>query len=443
MGKAVAVAYWREGQKKLTIEERVQQHLEDGTASQHICLNAWALRHQLRNKKMGEMVRFRCGLWSCAHCGPRKVDQWRQVIAEADPKLHLVLTKAGHTVEEAARHLTTFMQALRRGSKGRGKSRKDARPAYPVEYLAVLEEHKDFERNGFHWHILISGLEYLPHEILRDLWISATHGQASIVYITRVSKKRAIGYVVKYLMKDIFKERKGVKRVKREKVVGLVRDENGDLVRGEDGRLLEDRLAVIEEVESKARRIRYSRNFFPEPTKAIRKRLFTPAESTQDGQEGEMAGVDTVQSDEQEEQGESEWELVEVAPPVQTAEEYQERVRSTLAWAVRDYVDTGKRLSMRVLRMWDFHRSMNTQQQDEPISGQLRRKWLYQLVGVTRPDGQVVKGVVTGVSLYGDITITLPDDEEGKEQPTLFFPVHGGDQVQRSRVVLQLLGLSR
>jgi hypothetical protein len=435
MGKITAMA----------IEERVRQHLEDGTASQHICPHAWALRHQFRNKKTGEMVRFRCNLWSCEHCGPRKVDQWRQVIREADPKLHLVLTRAGHTVEEAARHLTTFMQALRRGSKGRGKGRIGARPAYPVEYLAVLEEHKDFERNGFHWHILISEVEYVPHTVLRDLWVSATHGVSSIVYITRVSKKQAVGYVTKYLMKDIYKERKGVKQVKRIKVVGLVHDENGEMVRDERGNAVEDQLTMLEEVESKARRIRYSRHFFPEPTKAIRRRLFTPAESTEEQEEEKQMVAVGARDDisKEEEQEESAWELVEVAPPAQTVEEYQERLCSTLAWAVRDYVDTGKRQSMRVLQMWDYHRSMNTRQEDEPLSEGLRRKWLSQLVEVTQLDGQVGRGVVVGVSVYGDITIKLLDSEGGKERSVLVLPVRGGDQKQRSWVLLQLLGLSR
>ncbi len=65
------------------------------------------------------MVRAHCNRWDCLYCGPRKVDQWRQLVKAVEPTLLLALTKAGKTVEEAARALTTFLQYLRRGSKGR------------------------------------------------------------------------------------------------------------------------------------------------------------------------------------------------------------------------------------------------------------------------------------------------------------------------------------
>src|SRR5579859_5596303 len=71
------------------------------------------------------------------------VDMWRQLVKAAEPTLFLTLTKAGKTVEEAARALTTFLQYLRRGSRGKGPNRIGAREAYPVEYFAVLERHQD------------------------------------------------------------------------------------------------------------------------------------------------------------------------------------------------------------------------------------------------------------------------------------------------------------
>src|SRR6266702_2722195 len=86
------------------------------------CPNPWALRHVFINKDTGEVVRARCNRWDCLYCGPRKVDMWRQLVKAAEPTLFLTLTKAGKTVEEAARALTTFLQYLRRGSKGRGSN---------------------------------------------------------------------------------------------------------------------------------------------------------------------------------------------------------------------------------------------------------------------------------------------------------------------------------
>ena len=72
------------------------------------CPNPWALRHIFINQDTGETVRARCNRWDCLFCGPRKVDIWRQLVKAAEPALFLTLTKAGKTVEEAARALTTL-----------------------------------------------------------------------------------------------------------------------------------------------------------------------------------------------------------------------------------------------------------------------------------------------------------------------------------------------
>lgn len=82
------------------------------------CPNPWALRHVFINQETGETVRARCNRWDCLYCGPRKVDQWRQLVKAAEPTLFITLTKAGKTVEEASQALTVFMRSLRRGSKG-------------------------------------------------------------------------------------------------------------------------------------------------------------------------------------------------------------------------------------------------------------------------------------------------------------------------------------
>src|SRR6266702_3572747 len=112
----------------------VQQHHLDTLL---FCHDPWALRHRFLNRETGEVVRARCNRWDCLYCGPRKVDQWRQLIKLAEPTLFITLTKAGKTVEEAARALTTFLQYLRRGSKGKGPNHIGAREAYPIEYFAV------------------------------------------------------------------------------------------------------------------------------------------------------------------------------------------------------------------------------------------------------------------------------------------------------------------
>jgi hypothetical protein len=55
-----------------------------------------------------------------------------------------------------------FANFLWRGSKGIGHVHLGARPAYPLECFAVLEEHRDFEHVGFHLHLLVKGVDYVP-----------------------------------------------------------------------------------------------------------------------------------------------------------------------------------------------------------------------------------------------------------------------------------------
>src|SRR5438128_7198315 len=74
------------------------------------CPDAWALRHSFINIHTGEEFRARCDRWTCLYCGPRKVDLWRRLVAEAEPKLHVVLTRVGWTVQDASRVLTTVLQ---------------------------------------------------------------------------------------------------------------------------------------------------------------------------------------------------------------------------------------------------------------------------------------------------------------------------------------------
>jgi hypothetical protein len=336
-----------------TVEERVRWHLEDGTETLYICPNAWAIRHGFVDASTGEVRRFRCNLWTCPHCGPRKVNEWRQLIAEAAPTLHLVLTKAGQTVDEAARALTTFMQALRRGSKGRGKNRVGMRPAYPVEYFAVLERHENFEENGFHWHVLLRGVEHIPYEeVIKPLWRSARHGKAELGWIQRIQNVRAIGYVTKYLTKDILRTEKGRKQVAWYKA-RLVWDAGG-------GKLIEDVVSMIDEKESLARRIRYSRGFFPESVKALRHRLFSPAESSEGDDEGERDEASfpgtalgpTLGTQEREEK--SSWVLRELVPAFASVGQYQAWEQKVLTDVLTEREVQGKRLSRRVLSAWRY-----------------------------------------------------------------------------------------
>jgi hypothetical protein len=415
MGEIVGIET-RRGWHEPTMEEKLWIAEQYGLDTLHYCKDPWALRHYWVNKGTGDYQRARCNRWECRHCGPRKVVLWRQLVKEAEPTLFLTLTKAGKTIEEARRALTTFMQALRRGSKGLGLNRKGRREAYAVEYFAVLERHEDFERNGFHWHILLKGVDFIPYkEVIIPLWTSAIKGKRTeeemlkrdygysdeelarlreedeekkfqrYGWIERIRSSKAIGYVTKYLMKALSVGERGTKEVQRERDV---------LVRDEQGYARVEKQVVTERVVSKAHRICYSRQFFPESVASMRKRLFAGVEHEEQGENGTP-----VASDEREEA--SGWVLMErdVAGYVdmeeykrrwyaEVAEQlegvgqedrkaYQEQRREVVAQiayeartAVREVyrqlerrvlqeaLEDARPVCRRVVSMWDYHRRM-------------------------------------------------------------------------------------
>jgi hypothetical protein len=300
---------------------------------------------------------------------------WRQLVKAAEPTLFLTLTKAGKTVEEAARALTTFLQYLRRGSKGRGPNHIGMREAYPIEYFCVLERHLDFDENGFHWHLLIKGVTYIPHEVLKEAWRSARRGIAYIVHIEAIRKPHVIGYVTKYLTKSLSSGEKGMRQEERERT---------SLHTDAEGKVVEERHTYTVDLVSKARRIRYSRHFFPESVSELRARLFaeveqetmeqvvnTPADGSQTDNTGliDESAVETVEQEEQAETGEqaeieeepvkrSAWIIVECDEFTDDIKEYQRRRRKALLEALLQIREGQKHLSRRVINIWAYQRTL-------------------------------------------------------------------------------------
>src|SRR5713226_5613209 len=299
----------------LSIEVQMELAEQHGLGTLMFCPDAWALRHRFINQETGETVRARCGSWSCLYCGPRKVDMWRQLVKAAEPTLFVTLTRVGTTLKEASRVLTTVLQYIRRGSKGRGKDKVGSRPAYPIQVFAVLEEHSDFENVGFHWHLLVKGVDFLPNQVVSDALRSATGGRSYITKVKRVKNNTAVGYVTKYLMKEITRERRGVEEERKlvtvtvtDVVEGAV-DGRGvpylyEVRRDTQGQVVEIQEERVVERLCKAHRIRYSKHFFPESTADLRRRIFGEKEEEQEG------------SQEQGEVSESEQERVPVRPSV-------------------------------------------------------------------------------------------------------------------------------
>lgn len=357
-----------------SLDEQANLAEKHGADTLLFCPNPWAIRHVFINQDTGETVRARCNRWDCLFCGPRKVDMWRQLVKAAEPTLFLTLTKAGKTVEEAARALTTFLQYLRRGSRGKGPNRIGAREAYPVEYFAVLERHQDFEENGFHWHLLIKGADYIPHDVLKEAWRSARHGVAYIVHIEAVRKPHVIGYVTKYLTKSLSYVEKGLRQEEREGVKLALDDE---------GKIVEERHTYTIDLVSKARRIRYSRHFFPESVTELRARLFTEVEqASMEQTENEAGGSQVgngrsidepvVEAMEQEGQVEiseqaameevsakrSSWIIVECDEFTDDIKEYRRRRRKALLEALVAIREGQQHLSRRVISIWAYQRTL-------------------------------------------------------------------------------------
>jgi len=356
-----------------SVEEQADLAENHGLDTLLFCPKPWALRHVFINQDTGEVVRARCNRWDCLYCGPRKVDQWRQLVKAAEPALFITLTKAGKTVEEASRALTTFLQYLRRGSKGRGPNHIGVREAYPIEYFAVLERHTNFEENGFHWHLLVKGFDFIPHDILKEAWRSARHGEAYIVDVQAVRKPHVIGYVTKYLTKSLSRGEKGVRYEERE--LGVISQD-------EEGNLVEERHTYTVELVSRARRIRYSRHFFPEKVSDLRARLFAEIEqgsmeqtatesSTEDSPVGEADQVDNgkpvdvseASEGENSKPGEEEkivkrssWSLVTCEEYTEDIQEYRRRRRKALIEALIELRE-GRNLSRRVINIWAYQRN--------------------------------------------------------------------------------------
>ena len=289
--------------------------------------------------------------------------------------------------------------------------RGEAHPAYPIQVFAVIEEHSDFDHVGFHWHLLVKGVEFLPNQVVSDALRSATQGRSYITNVQRVRNHTAVGYVTKYLTKEIMRADRGIEEEQR--TVALValdavtsaQDERGEVfayrVRQDDQeRVVEVQQVQVVERLCKAHRIRYSRSFFPERTAELRQRLFgqqDEEEMSADAESGETVveemAPDMTREDSKggvslEEQaligvpGEQEsaicgrvqeqstsqvngevwpvrrsvWVLYESAPFSDDIGEYKQRRRRALVESLAD-LRGGKRMySRRVVSIWAYQR---------------------------------------------------------------------------------------
>lgn len=239
------------------------------------CTDKWAVRHRLVHEETGVVMPMLCGKYSCRYCGPRRVEMWRSLIEAAEPERFITLTRVGPTLQAVGRVATTIVQRLRRRK-------------YRFEYCMTFERLK----NGyFHIHMLQKG-DYIPQRFLSDCLRSATHGFSSVVDIRRCRAGTA-GYVTKYCTKV------------------LTTSEVGSRADG---------------IQARVNRVRYSKGFFPSPTKILKDELRAAA-AEKKGEvpaadnfvtcdrcqgTGDYAGVKCIKC-----KGEgvcSAWKLLEIAP---------------------------------------------------------------------------------------------------------------------------------
>ena len=169
------------------------------------------------------------------------------------------------------------------------------------------------------------------------------------MHIEAVKRPHVIGYVTKYLMKSLSQSEKGSHQVKRERYV-YTKDEEGKAARKKAFRLVE--------VVSSARRIRYSRQFFPESVADLRVRLFSSLEATAMEKEngaGESAENGKLLEDTQP-PSRSSWVLYEQEEISDDLDEQMRWHREALIEALSHVRDGKRRLSRRVISMWDYQR---------------------------------------------------------------------------------------
>jgi hypothetical protein len=181
------------------------------------------------------------------------------------------------------------------------------------------------------------------------------------VDVEAIRKPHVIGYVTKYLTKSLSIGEKGIRQEQREAtVIGL----------NEEGKIVEERQTYTVELVSKARRIRYSRHFFPEKVSELRARLFADLEheameqasdqtSSPDDAASETGQVDADKPVENEPPAvkRSSWSLVQCEEFTQDYQEYKRRCRKALLDALIDIRTGHRNLSRRVINIWAYQRS--------------------------------------------------------------------------------------
>jgi hypothetical protein len=183
---------------------------------------AWTVRGTSLDAKTQRFIRLNCKCWECRYCGPRRAKRCKRSIAAWAEKLQLnrfvtlTLDPKKLNGEDSTKYLNRTFAKLRSVLHRKyGKS---------LSYIRVLE----YQQNGTaHFHLLLN--QFIDIEWLRAEWQAVGGGWN--VWIKMIAIRRIVGYVSKYLSKDLLMSApKCSRRVTTSRNIRLFEKPNKDAV---------------------------------------------------------------------------------------------------------------------------------------------------------------------------------------------------------------------
>jgi hypothetical protein len=183
---------------------------------------AWTVRGTSFDAKQQQFIRLNCKCWECRYCGPRRAKRCKRAIAAWAEKLQLnrfvtlTLDPKKLNGEDPTQYLNRTFSKFRSVLHRRyGKA---------LSYIRVLE----YQQNGnAHFHLLLN--QFIDVEWLRTEWQAVGGGWN--VWIKMITIRRIVGYLSKYLTKDLLMSApKGSRRVTTSRDIRLFEKPKKDAV---------------------------------------------------------------------------------------------------------------------------------------------------------------------------------------------------------------------
>ncbi len=182
----------------------------------------WTIRGTAFDAQQQKFIRLNCKCWECRYCGPRRAKRCKHAIAAWAEKLQLnrfvtlTLDPKKLNGEDSTKYLNRTFAKFRSVLHRRyGKA---------LSYIRVLE----YQQNGnAHFHLLLN--QFIDIKWLRAEWQAVGGGWN--VWIKMITIRRIVGYVSKYLSKDLLMSApKGSRRVTTSRNIRLFEKPKKDAV---------------------------------------------------------------------------------------------------------------------------------------------------------------------------------------------------------------------